>query len=93
MELLQNRFPKVNVDAYFKVAEACVKGTLRWDKTYRLDIAKTKPLEALIRLSIDKVASAYVLISGVTDQQRINELLKDYLLILESYLEKTGYLS
>lgn len=88
LQLLRCRFLKVNVEAYFKAAEACVQDTLRHDKNYRRDVAEDKPLETLIRLAIDKVASAYVLISGEADESKVNELLSDYTILVEAYLEK-----
>ncbi len=93
LQLLRDRFLEVNVEAYLKAAEVHIQETLRHDKNYRRDVAEDKPLETLIRLSIDKVASAYVLISGEADEKKVNALLSDYEIMVESYLEKTGFLA
>ena len=93
LQLLRNRFLKVNIDAYFKTAEVYVQEALRHDKNYRRDVTEEKPLETLIRLSIDKVASAYVLISGEANEKKVNQLLSDYEIMVEDYLDKKGFLA
>jgi hypothetical protein len=93
LQLLRDIFLEVNVEAYYKAAETHVQETLLHDKNYRRDVAEEKPLETLIRLSIDKVASAYVLISGEMNEDKVNELLSAYEILVEDYLDKKGFLA
>ena len=92
LQLLRRRFLRENVEAYLKAAENYVQETLEYDDNYRQEVAQEKPLETLIRLSLDKVASAYVLISRETNEEKVNELLNEYETMLKTYLEQTGYL-
>jgi hypothetical protein len=93
LQLLRDRFLEVNVEAYLKAAEVYIQETLRHDKIIGARWQITKPLETLIRLSIDKIASAYVLISREADEKKVNALLSDYEIMVESYLEKTCFLA
>jgi hypothetical protein len=83
----------VNVESYLKRAENYVQETLQYDQNYRRDVIEEKPLETLIRLSIDKLASAYVLISGEANIAKVDQLLTEYESRIEKYLEETGLLS
>lgn len=69
LQLLRDRFLKVNVEAYVIAAEVYIQENFRQDKKYKRDVAEDKPLETLIRLSINKVSSACVLISGKANRK------------------------
>jgi hypothetical protein len=93
LNLLQKRFLEVNVEGYFKKAENYIQETLTHDKNYRRNVVEKKPLETLIRLSFDKIASAFVLISGEANSGAVDQLLTEYESMVEKYLEETGLLS
>lgn len=42
---------------------------------------------------MDKVSSAYALISGNTDEERVDRLLKDFETMIGDYLESAGLLT
>ncbi len=91
LQLLRDRFLRVDVETYYKIAEMYMDKTLKYDKKYRRAIVERKPLETLIRLSMDKVASAYVLISGQADKSKVDALLSDYTSLIENYLKSAGF--
>lgn len=92
LQLLRKKFSGVDVEAYYRAAEAFVQENLRYDKNYRRDVTEEKPLKTLFRLSLDKIGSAYALISGKVDEKEVNELLIDYETLVEAYLENKGFL-
>jgi len=92
LELLRGRFPNVDVEPYYRLSEACIDETMRRDEWYKRNMGVSSPLEALILLSMDMVASAYVLISGKRDEGKVNVLLKDYETMVGDYLESIGLL-
>ncbi len=51
------------------------------------------PLETLILLTMDKVASAYVLVSGQRVQKKVDRLLKDHETMVGDHLEGNGLLT
>ena len=91
-ELLEARFPNVDVEIYYKQAEAYVDEFMRRDKRYRRNVESENPLKTLISLTMDKVASAYVLISRNTDEEMVGRLLKDFEIMVGDYLESVGLL-
>ena len=93
LELLRGRFPNVDVEPYCRLSEAYVDETMRRDKWYKRNMRGNNPLETLILLSMDMVASAYVLISGKRDEGKVNGLLKDYETMVGDYLESIGLLT
>jgi len=92
LELLRGRFPNVDVEPYYRAAEAYVDETMRRDKGYKLNMRDNNPLETLILLSMDRVASVYVLICGKRDEEKVNGLLKDYERMVGDYLKSIGLL-
>jgi hypothetical protein len=93
LQLLQIKFLEVNVKAYLDIAENHVQQTLKYNRKYCLEVAEDGPLGTLIRLSIDKVASAYVLITGETNPKKVSRFVDEYMNMVEVYLEKTGCLT
>ena len=93
LELLRGRFPSVDVEPYYKLSGACVDETTRRDKRYRRNMRGNSSLEALILLSMDMVASAYVLISGKRDCGKVRVLLRDFETLVGDYLESVGILT
>ena len=87
LELLRGKFPNVNVEPYYRMSEAYIDETLRHDKQYKHNMKSDNPLETLILLSMDRVASAYVLISGKRDKRDMEGLLRDYETMVRDYLE------
>ena len=78
LELLKGRFPSVDVEPYYRLAEAYIEKTLRSNRAYRRNMMRNSTLETLILLSMDAVATAFVLITGNKDEDGVNGLLKDY---------------
>jgi len=93
LELLRGRFPSVDVEPYYKVAEAYVDEAMRRSKGYRRNMGGNSPLKTLILLSMDTVASAYVLVSGKSDEEKVDRLLKDFETMVGDYLESVGLLT
>ncbi len=93
LQLLQSKFLEVNVKAYYHAAETHIQQTLKQDKKYRHEIAQKKPLQTLVRLSIEKIAAAYVLIVREVDKAKVDALLTEYEAMVSQYLEKTGLLA
>jgi len=93
LDLLRGRFPNVDVEPYYRLSEAYIDETVRRDKWYKQRMRSDNSLETLILLSMDTVASAYVLISGKRDEGKVNGLLKDYETIVGGYLERIGLLA
>jgi len=93
LELLRGRFPNVDVEPYYKVAETYIGETMRHNKGIKRNTPGNSPLETLILLSMDTVASAYVLISGKRDEGKVNGLLKDFEMMVGDYLESIGLLT
>jgi hypothetical protein len=50
------------------------------------------PLETLITLTMDKLQTAYMLISKERNQEKSNRLLKDYEIMVADYLQSVGLL-
>lgn len=92
MELLRGKFPSVNVEPYYRVAEAYIDEAMR-RKGYRRGVGGNSPLETLILLSMDTVASAYVLISGGRDEEKVDRLLRDFETMVGDYLQSIGLLT
>jgi len=92
LELLRGRFPNMDVEPYYKVAETYISETMRHNKGIKRNTRGNSPLETLILLSMDTVASAYVLISGKRDEGKVNGLLKDYETMVGDYLKSIGLL-
>lgn len=90
LELLKGRFPNVNVEPYYRLAEGYVDERMRRDKGYRRDVESENPVKTLISLTMDKVASAYGFISGKKDKERVDRLLKDFEMMVSDYLESVG---
>jgi len=91
MELLKGRFPNVDVEPYYRLAEAYVEERMRRDKGYRRDVESGSPLKTLISLTMDKVASAYDFISGKKDEERVDRLLNDFVTMLATTLKAWGF--
>jgi len=89
LELLRGRFPKVDVEPYYRVAEGLVEESMKQDKAYRREMEGDNPLETLITLSMDKVQTAYALILGELNREKMDRLLKDYEAM---YLQSVGLL-
>ena len=92
LKLLKGRFPKVEVEAYYRVAEGFVEESMKRDKAYRRDMEGDNPLETLITLTMDKLQTAYMLISKERNQEKSNRLLKDYEIMVADYLQSVGLL-
>ena len=92
LELLRGRFPRVNVEPYFKAAEKIVEERKRQDKNYRTDMESDDPVGNMIVFSMDKVQGAYMLISGELTDESQDRLLKDYELMVGDYLQSLGHL-
>lgn len=92
LELLKTRFPNIDVEPHYRLAEAYVEELLRLDEEYRHDVQSESPLKTLIGLAMDKVASAYALISGKKDKKRIGRLLTAFETMVSDYLESIGFL-
>lgn len=92
LELLRGRFPKVDVKPYYRTAESLVEESMKRDKAYRRNMEGHTPLETLITLSMDKVQTAYILISGELDEEKLDRLLKDYEMTVGDYLQSIGLL-
>jgi len=90
LELLRGRFPNVDVEPYYRLAEGYVEERMRRDEAYRRRMEGENPLETLITFSMDKVASAYAFISGKKDKERVDRLLKDFEMMVGDYLESVG---
>jgi hypothetical protein len=50
------------------------------------------PLERLITLTMDKLQTAYMLISKERNQEKSDRLLKDYEVMVADYLQSVGLL-
>ena len=92
LELLRGRFPNVDVEPYYRLAEGYVDERVRRDKGYSRDVESGSPLKTLISLTMDKVTSAYGFISGKKDKERVDRLLKDFEMMVSDYLESVGLL-
>jgi hypothetical protein len=92
LKLLKGKFPKVEVEAYYRVAEGLVEESMKRDKGYRRDMEGDNPLETLITLTMDKLQTAYMLISKERDQEKSDRLLKDYEIMVADYLQSVGLL-
>lgn len=92
LELLRGRFPNVDVEPYYRLAEGSVEERVRRDKWYRRDVESENPVKTLISLTMDKVTSAYGFISGKKDKERVDRLLKDFETMVGDYLESVGLL-
>ena len=57
LELLKGRFPNVDVEPYYRLAEAYVGERVRRDRRYRRDVERESALKTLIGLYMDKVSS------------------------------------
>ncbi|MFQ6080483.1 MAG: hypothetical protein ACE5OW_02305 [Candidatus Bathyarchaeia archaeon] len=90
MELLRGRFPNLDVEPYYRSSAAYIEEAMRRDKWYRRNMRGNNPLETLILLSMDMVASAYVLISGEKNEGKVKVLLKDYEMMVRDYLQGIG---
>lgn len=93
LELLRGRFPNVDVEPYYRVAETYIGETMKRDKGIKRNMRGNSPLETLILLSMDTVVSAYVLISGKRNEEKVNGLLKDYETMVGDYLKSIGLLT
>lgn len=92
LELLKTKFPNTDVESHYRQAEAYVEVLLIQDEEYRRDVQSESPLKTLIGLAMDKVASAYALISGKKDKKRIDRLLTAFERMVGDYLESVGLL-
>jgi hypothetical protein len=92
LELLECRFPKVDVERYYRVAEGLVGEGVMRDKAYRRKMEGGTPLETLITLSVEKMLTAYRLISQELDEEKLDRLLKDYEIMVADYLQSVGLL-
>jgi len=93
LELLRGRLPSVDVEPYYRVAEAYIDEAMKHSKGYRRNMGGNSPLETLILLSMDTVASAYVLVSENRDEGKVDRLLKDFETMVGDYLESIGLLT
>ncbi len=92
LQLLKQKCDTPNVEAYFRAAEVCIQKTIKYDRKSRHEITSNKPLQKIIRLSMDKIATAYVLITNQANEEQINQLLDEYESLLRTYLQESGYL-
>jgi len=92
LELLRGRFPNVDVEPFYRVAEGYVEERKRRDEAYRRRMEGDNPLETLITFSMDKVQGAYMLISGELDEEKVDKLLKDFETMVGDYLQSVGLL-
>jgi hypothetical protein len=92
LELLKGRFPRVDVEPYYRVAEGLVEEGVKRDKAYRREIEGDTPLETLITISMHKVQTAYMLISQELDEEKLDRLLKDYETMVGDFLQSVGLL-
>lgn len=93
LELLRGRFPNVDVEPYYKMAEAYINNATRHNKVYRLNMGGNRPIETLFLLAMDALALAYVLLSGKRDEEKVGRLLKDFETMVGDYLEGAGLLT
>lgn len=93
LELLRGRFPNVDVEPYYRVAEAYIDETMRGSKGYRRNMRGNSLLETSILLTMDKLASTYVLVSGERVRGKVDRLLKDFETMVGDYLESMGLLT
>lgn len=93
LELLGGMFPGVDVDAYYRAAEEYVEGCLERDPDYRRFAEGGGPVEGLVYTSMEKVASAYVLITGRRDRERVERVLRNYEVMVGDYMEAEGLLT
>ena len=92
LELLRGRFPRADVEPYFRAAENIVEERKRRDKNYRTDMEFDDPVGNMIVFSMDKVQGAYMLIRGELPEESQDRLLKDYELMVGDYLQSLGHL-
>jgi len=92
VELLKVRFPHIDVESYYLLAEAFVDELMRRDKRYRRDKESENPVKTLISLAMDKLVFAYDSISGKKDEKNVNRLLDDFEARISKYLESIGIL-
>ncbi len=91
-QLLQTKFPEINLKPYFIAAESHIQRNLRYNRAYKLDVAQNGPIATIIGLSIDKIVSAYVLITGDANDKKVNNFIDEYLAMVQAYLETVGWL-
>jgi hypothetical protein len=92
LELLRGRFPSVDVESYYRVADGMVEERMKQDKAYRWSVEGDKLLDTLISSSMDKVQGAYMLIFGELDEKKADKLLNDYMMLVSDYLQSVGLL-
>lgn len=92
VELLKARFPHVNVESYYMLAEAFVDELMRRDKKYKRDVQSENPVKTLITLAMDKLVFTYDSISGKKNKKNVNRLLDDFEAMISRYLESIGVL-
>jgi hypothetical protein len=92
LELLRGRFPSVDVESRYRVAEEMVEERMRRDKDYRQSVEGDKPLDVVVSSSMDKVQGAYMLISGELTEEEADKLLNDYMMMVSDYLQSIGLL-
>jgi hypothetical protein len=90
LELLNGRFPNIDVEPYYRVAKKYVAHRTGHSKRHMRD---NSALETIIMLTMDAVAAAYVLISGDRTEKKVDRLLKDFEMMIGDYLERIAFLS
>ena len=93
LELLKGKFPRVNVEPYYRAAETYIDENTRRNKEYRRNMRGSSPLETLFLSTMDTVASAYALVSGEVVEGKVDRLLKDFETISSDYLKSIGLLT
>lgn len=91
LELLRGRFPNVDVEPYYRVAETYIDENMRCSKGYGRRMRGNSLLETSILLTMDTVASAYILVSGERAEEKVERLLKDFEIMIGDYLESQDF--
>ena len=93
LELLGGMFPRVDVASYYRAAVKHVEDDIRGHRDQVRIVGSMDAFSRLWYVALNRVASAYVLITGRRDEEGVDRLMGRYEALMRIYLEDRGLIT